>query len=143
VDGQLDRVGVLELVDEDVIYLVDDRPLALVEAVLDGGEVQDAVLVQVGFPALLELDQIRSDPGTERLDAIRRVGRRAARDPCFCLLGEEGLDEAHPLESVAWPVTLVPWWAEQCDQFLPGEEAVDHFAGRPATVTKRETVDPA
>ena len=55
VDRELDRVRVLELVDKDVVELAQNRCLPILESLLNGREVENAVPVEVSLPPTLEL----------------------------------------------------------------------------------------
>ena len=73
VDGELHRVGVLELVDEDVVDVRQHGVLSVVEAPLDGGEVEDVLRVEVGLPPLLQGDQVGGQTRAgHRLNAVER-----------------------------------------------------------------------
>ena len=90
-DSELDRVRVLEFIYEHVVKVRYNRCLALLEAALDGGEVENVLLVEVAFPPLLQRDQVICEPVRpgDRLDAVESPGRAAARQPGLGLLTEQ------------------------------------------------------
>src|SRR5579859_671263 len=99
-DSELDRVGVLELINEHVVKAWRDGRLALLEPALNGGEVQDVLLVEITLPSLLQRDQVIGQPWLTggHLDAVELPSRAAARQPGLGVLAEQGSKKADPLE---------------------------------------------
>src|SRR6266568_5538674 len=97
-DGKLDRVGVLELINEHVVKARNDCRLALLESALDGGEVEDILLIEIVLPSFLQRDQVIGQPSLPcgHLDAVESSGRAAARQPCLGVLAEQGHEKANP-----------------------------------------------
>jgi hypothetical protein len=80
VDEELDGVVVLKLIDEDVTKATSNLRLYVEESLLDSGEVEDLVVVQILFPAPLEFLEFSGEVrgAVECFDAIRLVCGRAA-----------------------------------------------------------------
>src|SRR5581483_6556824 len=109
VDRKLNRIAVLELVNEDMIEFVQESLLAFVEALLNGRKIQDVLFVEIFLPSALKRTQLRRQPsGTvDSLDAVRRICARTSGEPRRSVMRKNPSDEIDSFHHSSGPL-LVP-----------------------------------
>src|SRR5262245_55510681 len=113
-DRQLDRIRVLELVDEDMVDLLGNSRLPAQKTLLDRGEVHDALRLEVVEPPVMQFDEITGDSARARpgLDAVRLSLLAAPWNPRFGVLVQQCADVLDPVHVAARPPISLPWRTE-------------------------------